>query len=116
GDRMRDARDQSVTAPVLGLVVLMFAIVLALSQVEAGFSQAQSPWGKEPNWQKPLALVDNAVVCPSQYGIEAYFDKKTTDCFHWAAQPVTVLDRTDHWVYVRTASGHGWTWWGQLSN
>ena len=103
---------------VLGLIVLMFAVDLGLSQIE-GPRFSDAPWGIEPDWRRAVYIVDGATVCPTVFGIQAYFERKTTDCFHPRADgsPVAVLDKTEHWVWIRFATGgYGWTWWGQLTN
>ena len=110
-------RDWPFIWMVIGLVVMMFVGVIGLSQIE-GRRLSDPPWGAEPDWQRAIYIVDGAAVCPTLYGIQAYFERKTMDCFHRTDRnPVKVMEKTEHWVRIRfTNDEYGWTWWGQLTN
>lgn len=115
---VRTSRDPVIIGITLGLIVLMFVAVIAISQI-GSWQDRLDPWGTEPDWTKPLSIVDDAPFCPARSGVEWVFNHPhQRECPHVHAQPViSILDHSDPpWVYVKLSVGYGWTWWGQLKN
>jgi len=113
--------DKVIVATVLGGICLMVVTVLGLSQIEGTWQERESPWGREPDWSRPVYIIQDATLCPARSGAEWAFNhpNQRVDCFHMAQREAVIatLGREPPWVYVRLASGQpGWTWWGQLAN